>query len=537
MEIKKRVCCLYRVSKAVQVDKTTDDIPLQKQACHEFVEQQGWEIANEFYEKGVSGFKVSSTKRDAIIEIQREAALGNFDILLVFMFDRLGRKEDETPFVVEWFIRHKIEVWSVKEGEQRLDSHVDKLLNYIRYWQASGESIKTSERIKTRIAQIVQEGHYAGGPAPFGYCLKPSGRISTKGNETLDFFVDDETVDMVKTIFNLYVNEGYGSIRLVRYLHERGSVKSSNGKPFSPRNVSQLLQNEMYIGYIRFGDTRTYVPRLKIIDDDTFQRAQEIRQMRRENCAARSVPMTTRGSTLLSGNIFCGHCGRKMRADKYNAKSINKNGELSHYRVPAYACTAGYSRAGSTCQQRYSAMRIDTAVRSVLQRVFEQIRETPPADCWEKQYKRTLSDINSKIKNATRILDKLNKDLKKYNDEVIKVLSGDSDFTAKTLDPLIRNTENKIANQFTELEHFKSELTESDALYKKTKEEHIRIRSWSERFNESSLDAQKMVASSLISAVRIRRGYLMEIDFNISVKEFVESASFAEENLNVAVGD
>lgn len=26
-----------------------------------------------------------------------------FDVLLVFMFDRLGRRDDETPFVVEWF--------------------------------------------------------------------------------------------------------------------------------------------------------------------------------------------------------------------------------------------------------------------------------------------------------------------------------------------------------------------------------------------------------------------------------------------------
>lgn len=50
------------------------------------------------------------------------------------MFDRLGRREDETPFVVEWFVKNGIEVWSAKEGQQRFDTHVDKLLNYIRYW-------------------------------------------------------------------------------------------------------------------------------------------------------------------------------------------------------------------------------------------------------------------------------------------------------------------------------------------------------------------------------------------------------------------
>ena len=54
----KRVYCLYRVSTKGQVDK--DDIPMQRQACHEFAEKQNeWVIVKEFYEKGVSGYKVS----------------------------------------------------------------------------------------------------------------------------------------------------------------------------------------------------------------------------------------------------------------------------------------------------------------------------------------------------------------------------------------------------------------------------------------------------------------------------------------------
>ena len=137
--VKKRVVCLYRVSTVGQVEK--DDIPMQKQYCREFCRgQSGWEIVKEFSEKGVSGFKVSAKDRDAIQEIQKMALKGEFDILLVFMFDRLGRRDDETPFVVEWFVKQGIEVWSAMEGQQRFDTHVDKLLNYIRYWQASGES-------------------------------------------------------------------------------------------------------------------------------------------------------------------------------------------------------------------------------------------------------------------------------------------------------------------------------------------------------------------------------------------------------------
>lgn len=95
-----------------------------------------------FTKKAYPDFKKSAKERDAMQELQQEAVAGSFDILLVYMFDRLGRRDDETPFVVEWFVRNGVEVWSAVEGQQRFDNHVDKLLNYIRYWQASGESTK-----------------------------------------------------------------------------------------------------------------------------------------------------------------------------------------------------------------------------------------------------------------------------------------------------------------------------------------------------------------------------------------------------------
>ena len=104
----KRVVCLYRVSTVGQVDH--DDIPMQKIACREFAATHpDWEIIEEISEKGVSGYKVSSDDRDAIIGIKKKAMNHEFDVLLVFMFDRLGRRDDETPFVVQWFVQQGIE--------------------------------------------------------------------------------------------------------------------------------------------------------------------------------------------------------------------------------------------------------------------------------------------------------------------------------------------------------------------------------------------------------------------------------------------
>ncbi len=85
--------CLYRVSTDQQVDydkSHTADISMQRIVCHRFAEEHGWEIVKEVQEEGVSGHKVRAANRDGIQKIKEAAINSEFDILLVFMFDRLG---------------------------------------------------------------------------------------------------------------------------------------------------------------------------------------------------------------------------------------------------------------------------------------------------------------------------------------------------------------------------------------------------------------------------------------------------------------
>lgn len=67
-----RVALAYRVSTKGQVDH--DDIPMQKIDCRKFAQKQGWRVVKEVTEKGVSGSKVSASKRDAIQQLKEEAA-------------------------------------------------------------------------------------------------------------------------------------------------------------------------------------------------------------------------------------------------------------------------------------------------------------------------------------------------------------------------------------------------------------------------------------------------------------------------------
>lgn len=90
-----RVLCLYRVSTGQQLYHTEDneaDIPMQRKTCRRFAEQMGWTIVCELQEEGVSGHKVRAANRGKVQLIKEYATKGKFDILLVFMFDRIVHK-------------------------------------------------------------------------------------------------------------------------------------------------------------------------------------------------------------------------------------------------------------------------------------------------------------------------------------------------------------------------------------------------------------------------------------------------------------
>ena len=259
---------------------------MQKKACHLFASAHfGWVIRKEFYEKGISGYSVSADDRDSIIELREAAINKEFDVLLVFMFDRLGRIDNETPFVLKWFVEQGIEVWSVKEGQQTFTSHEDDLVNYIFFWAANVESAKTFQRVSTRLRQMVETGSFIGGVLPFGYQWIDSDVKNKHGDTIKKPIVIPEEADIVKYIFESteHRNIGYGS--LAKEINGMGVV-AHRGTKFSADTIKQILSNPLYCGFlVRGGVISPRHEELQIIDDDLYNRAQEIIQQRSERYA------------------------------------------------------------------------------------------------------------------------------------------------------------------------------------------------------------------------------------------------------------
>lgn len=527
MENMKRVYCLYRVSTVGQVEK--DDIPMQKQFCREFIScHPEWRLERELYEKGVSGFKKSAKERDAIQEIQGAAVQGKFDILLVYMFDRLGRRDDETPFVVEWFVRNGIEVWSAVEGQQRFDNHVDKLLNYIRYWQASGESIKTSVRTKTRLEQLTENGLYTGGSIPYGYQLKKCGRMNKRNREVFDLVIDEDAAKVIQLIFHKYVNEGYGAQRLCRYLTEM-NIRKPDGRNFPNTSINRIIKNPIYTGVIRNGDAHSEViQELQIIDMETFDRAQKLMADRTTHHA--ETPLNLKGHSLLVGNIYCGHCRNRLTLTTSGRKYERQDGTVRREVRSRYQCHYNVRHPGECDgQSGYGVKKLDGIIDRIIRYQLSRISAASANDIVMEQNKKAIELAKARYNIAAMQLAEKKRELADYQAEAIKVIRGESHLNTDLLNELVEKAKADIQELEETLETVQQEHDEHLSSAKAEEQEYQQLKTWADLYDTCTFEAKKMIAAQFVKSVYVYRDYTLEIEFNVSFESFKTIAAECED--------
>lgn len=525
MTDKNRVCCLYRVSTDKQVDYSNGneaDIPMQRKACHRFAEKMGWNIIFEEQEDGVSGHKVRAENRDKIQLIKDLARKKQFDILLVFMFDRIGRIADETPFVVEWFVKNGIAVWSTQEGEQRFDNHTDKLLNYIRFWQADGESEKTSIRTKTSLRQMVEEGHFKGGSPAYGYDLVKSGRFNKRKHELYDLKINESEAAVVRLIFDKYTSEGYGTWRIANYLNNNG-YRTRSGKPWHQASVRGILGNLTYTGVLRSADARSpLLPELQIIKPEQFKTAADIFKSRaKKHSENPTVPLNTKGKSLLAGNVFCGHCGARLTLTTNGRYRKRKDGSVDKTPRIRYVCY-GKTRKQTDCdgQTGYTMSKLDGIVEQVIKNIFGTMKGIPKSKIVSARYKKEISDKKRRLTDTEKTYNKALQKLNLLKAEVVKCLQGESSFSKDILSELITDAENKC-NELAQLsEAIKTELKQSEQLQTELCKRYDEIISWSELYDSATIEAKKMIVNSMIKRIDVFRDYKLKIEFNFHIKQF-----------------
>ena len=477
-------------------------------------------------EEGVSGHKVRAAARDKLQIIKDYARKGKFDILLVFMFDRIGRIADETPFVVEWFVRNGIRVWSTQEGEQRFDNHTDKLLNYIRFWQADGESEKTSVRTRTSLRQLVEEGHFKGGNAPYGYDLVRSGRINKRKHELYELHINEQEAAVVRIVFDKYVYEGYGPQHIATYLNNSG-YRARSGKCWHPSSIRGMVQNLTYTGVLRCGDARSeLMPDLQIVPQEQFENAQRIRNERSVRSTAEAenrLPLNIHGKSLLAGNAYCGHCGAKLELTSSRKWRKMADGSLDDTLRIRYTCY-GKLRKQTNCtgQTGYTVHILDEIIDKAVRQIFSKMRGIPKEQIVTKRYEKENAERKNHLQDLQTQRNKAEKDLLALKTEVLACIKGESVLPRETLAEMITAQEEKLTELENLCEAASEELEKTAELMDKVSRLYDELISYADLYDSANFEAKKMIVNQLIRRVDVYRGYQINISFNFDLTPYIE---------------
>ena len=524
----KRVICLYRVSTKQQVN-AEDDIPMQRRECLEYIAlHPDWIFIGERLEKGVSGYKLLAAQRDAIIELKDMAEKRMFDVLLVFMFDRLGRREDETPFLVEWFISRGIEVWSTREGETKLETRSDKLINYIRYWQAGGESEKTSMRVTAAHTQMTQDGIWRGGGHPYGYRLVHKNRVNKRGHPLWDFEIDEEQAKQIREIYRLYCEEGHGTYILAKLMNEK---YPSETKQWSPGTIRQILKNPVYTGRMHMNDVLSSpLEELRIISDDTFNFAQVVMKnhiqnryseaRQRENTLLSEDIQTKAelyGATLLAGLLVCAHCGKRL-VGGYCTKQRN---EVVYHR-PVYRC---YNTLHCTGQRVYSSKKIEPVILEIFQKYLQRLRDEVDPDWLIKNQNSLQEQVQKRQKELVEEYARLNEEAVTLREEVMKSLKGESAFSTDYLAELVMKNHEALENNAVESNRIIGEMESTKKQLRKMNELHRFALDWSDIFLGLPEHMKKMIMARFVEKITVNREYHLTVFFYVLPEHFAQEHS------------
>ena len=517
----KRVWCLYRVSTMKQV-ASDDDIPIQKHACHEFVKNmEGWKITNELIERGVSGWSKKAVERDALNAIKLGATDKQLDVLLVFMFDRLGRREDETPLIVNFLNQNSIEVWSTQEGKRNTETHIDKLLNYISFWQSDGESQKTSMRVREAKKQLSEQGYFQGGVAPIGYRILETDRVHWKNKDRYlkELAVDEEESKVIKLIFSLYVDRHMGYRKIVDHLNKKG-YRNREGEVYGVSTIQRILSNPIYIGTKRYkgyngeeGNTQPYNEALQIVSDDVFKQAEQIRSARRNKIKEQDkagIPLA--GKLMFSGMAYCKYCGAKLSGNYLYRKHTDKGTDDCYTTVTyRYKCPLNKGRAnGAHASSTWEAKKYDAILMKQVKTVLSQLDLSSYMDrTFQKESHLAQCERNLKLLNREYRV--WSRQLEKLHGEISRSLVGESAFTPEQLSGAIEDINRKISENTASRDRVKADIDNRNA-------EVNEVQHWELEFDKADNDLKKAMLSRIIDKVILGKNEV-EITFHFTLLE------------------
>lgn len=292
-----RIAAIYiRVSTDAQREEGYS-IEAQKEMLTAYCVSKG--IKNyEYYIDG--GFSGSNIERPELKRLIKDVRSKKINCVLVYKLDRLSRSQKDTLFLIEdVFNPNNVDFVSLNESMDT-STPLGRLMLGILSAFAQLERENIRERTSMGMKERVKNGYWmGGGKIPFGYDYD-----SQKG-----ILVPNSDAITVRRVYELYLS-GYSTNAIARILNLKYE-----------RLARQILTRKTNAGFIVYKGEEFRGKHEPIVSLETYEKAMHLMK-------ERSDRRVSDAGYLLTGLVRCGHCGARMRYQKWG-----KNG----YKLVCYS--------------------------------------------------------------------------------------------------------------------------------------------------------------------------------------------------------
>lgn len=255
-----------------------------------------------FYTDG--GYSGGNVNRPALQQMIKDIEHGDIDSVIVYKLDRLSRSQKETLLLIEdKFLANDVDFISINENFDTSTPFGRATIGILSVF-AQLEKDQITERFTMGRIGRAKNGYFHGGAyAPTGYDYI-DGQLIVNEYEALQ----------VKELYSRFL-KGYSIHNCWQYMQKHYTTKYGAWK--SEALVRNVLQNELYIGKVKFKGASYPGNHIPIIDTELFYKVQDIFHTSRRNMDGfKRSPF--RSTSLLSSFIYCGKCSAKFHADHGN---------------------------------------------------------------------------------------------------------------------------------------------------------------------------------------------------------------------------
>lgn len=265
-------------------------IDAQKELLVNFAKSKEFD-SYEFYIDG--GFSGKDLNRPAIQNLINDVKNKKIDCVIVYKLDRISRSQRDTLFLIEEiFNKYNVGFISIRENFDTTSPFGKAMIGILSVFaQLERETIL--ERTRLGLRKRAESGLWRGGgkiPFPYDYdkekgILVPNPEKVAILNKMISLYLGGKSFNKIATIVGM--DESLVEKRIL-------SITNTGKVPYK----GEIFQGE-------------HEP---VVSEETYQEIIRMNKMRSKTRTARHY--------LLSGKIYCAHCGAKYRYQKWGSRTI-----------------------------------------------------------------------------------------------------------------------------------------------------------------------------------------------------------------------